>query len=100
MNRRDLGRSDRGTADLPERTHAHDPCRPACAMPHACLGFLLKAPDEPCPVLVWGLFSRPDALRQIEAKRESRKYKSKRLTERTLKPTSMHQVELASIANA
>jgi len=38
-------------------------------------------------------------LRQIEAKPESRKYKSKRLTERTLKPTSMYQVELASIAN-
>jgi hypothetical protein len=30
--------------------------------------------------------------RQIEAKPESRKYKSKRLTERTLKPTSMYQV--------
>jgi hypothetical protein len=42
------------------------------------------------------LFNR---LRQIETKPESRKYKSKRLTERTLKPTSMYQVELASIAN-
>jgi hypothetical protein len=38
-------------------------------------------------------------LRQIEAKPDSRKYNSKRLTERTLKPTSMYQVEVASIAN-
>jgi hypothetical protein len=38
-------------------------------------------------------------LRQIEAKPESRKYKSKRLTERMVKPVSMYQVEVASIAN-
>jgi len=38
-------------------------------------------------------------LRQIEAKPENRKYKSKRLTERTLKPNSMYQVEVAHIAN-
>jgi len=38
-------------------------------------------------------------LRHIEAKPEIRKYKSKRLTERTLKPTNMYQVEVAHIAN-
>jgi hypothetical protein len=38
-------------------------------------------------------------LRHIEAKPESRKYKSKRLTERTLKPNIMYQVEVAHIAN-
>jgi hypothetical protein len=38
-------------------------------------------------------------LRHIEAKPEGRKYKSKRLTERTLKPKSMYQVEVAHIAN-
>ena len=37
-------------------------------------------------------------LRHIEAKPEIRKYKSKRLTERTLKPTNMYQVEVAHIA--
>jgi hypothetical protein len=36
-------------------------------------------------------------LRQIEAK--SRKYKTKRLTERTLKPTSMYAAQVAHIAN-
>jgi hypothetical protein len=43
-----------------------------------------------------GLLNR---LRHIEAKPESRKYKSKRLTERTLKSNSMYQVEVAHIAN-
>src|SRR6516165_10239467 len=38
-------------------------------------------------------------LRQLEAKPEGRKYKGKRLTERTLKPTNMYQAEVASIAN-
>jgi hypothetical protein len=38
-------------------------------------------------------------LRQIEAKPESQRYRSKRLTERILKPVSMYQVEVASIAN-
>jgi hypothetical protein len=38
-------------------------------------------------------------LRQIESKPESRTYKSNHLTERTLKPSSMYQVEVASIAN-
>ncbi len=38
-------------------------------------------------------------LRHIEANPESRKYKSKRLTERTLKPTNMYQVEVAHIAD-
>jgi hypothetical protein len=39
-------------------------------------------------------------LRQIEAKSASGRYKSKRLTERSLKPTSMYQIETASIALA
>jgi hypothetical protein len=39
-------------------------------------------------------------LRLIEANPDSRKYKGKRLTERTLKPSSMYQVEVASIADA
>jgi hypothetical protein len=39
-------------------------------------------------------------LHQIEAKPKSRKYKSKRLTERTLKPTNMYRVQLAAVANA
>src|SRR5262245_5241435 len=43
-----------------------------------------------------GLLNR---LRHIEAKPDSRKYKGKRLTDRTLKPTNMYQVEVASIAN-
>jgi hypothetical protein len=38
-------------------------------------------------------------LRQIEAKPDSRTYKSNHLTERTLNPSSMYQVEVASIAN-
>ena len=38
-------------------------------------------------------------LRQIEAKPESRKYKGKRLIERTLKPNNMYQAEVAHIAN-
>jgi len=38
-------------------------------------------------------------LRHIETNPESRKYKSKRLTERTLKPTNMYQVEVAHIAD-
>src|SRR5262245_41644379 len=38
-------------------------------------------------------------LRHIEAKPEGRKYRGKRLTERTLKPNNMYQVEVASIAN-
>ena len=38
-------------------------------------------------------------LQHIEAKPESRRYKSKRLTDRTLKPISMYQVEVAHIAN-
>jgi hypothetical protein len=38
-------------------------------------------------------------LRQIEANPESRKYRGKRLTERTLKPNNMYRVEVASIAN-
>jgi len=38
-------------------------------------------------------------LRYIEANPQSRKYKGKRLTERTLKPNNMYQVEVASIAN-
>jgi len=39
-------------------------------------------------------------LRHIEARPEGRKYKTKRLTERTLRPNSMYQVEVAHIANA
>jgi hypothetical protein len=38
-------------------------------------------------------------LRQIEANPQSRKYKSKRLTERMLKPKGMYQVEVAHIAD-
>ena len=38
-------------------------------------------------------------LRHIEVNSDGRKYKSKRLTERTLKPTNMYQVEVAHIAN-
>ena len=38
-------------------------------------------------------------LRQIEAKPEGRKYKGKRLTEHTLKPNNMYQVEVAHIAD-
>src|SRR5262245_5922053 len=38
-------------------------------------------------------------LRQIEDKPEHRKYRSKRLTERTLRPKSMYQVEVAHIAD-
>ena len=38
-------------------------------------------------------------LRHIEANPKSRKYKSKRLAERVLKPNNMYQVEVASIAN-
>jgi len=38
-------------------------------------------------------------LRQIEADSQSRKYGGKRLTERTLKPNNMYQVEVAHIAN-
>jgi hypothetical protein len=38
-------------------------------------------------------------LRHIEADSDSRKYKGKRLTERTLKPTNMYQVEVAHIAD-
>jgi hypothetical protein len=38
-------------------------------------------------------------LRHIETNPESRKYKSKRLTEHTLKPTNMYQVEVAHIAD-
>jgi putative ABC transport system substrate-binding protein len=38
-------------------------------------------------------------LRHIEANPESRKYTSKRLTEHTLKPTNMYQVEVAHIAD-
>src|SRR5262249_55279731 len=38
-------------------------------------------------------------LRQIEANSERRKYKGKRLTECTPKPTSMYQVEVAHIAD-
>ena len=43
-----------------------------------------------------GLLAR---LRQIEANPDNRKYKGKHLTERTLKPNNMYQVEVASIAN-
>src|SRR5215475_6445516 len=39
-------------------------------------------------------------LRHIEAKPERRKYKGKRLTERTLKPNNMYSVQVAHIANA
>jgi hypothetical protein len=39
-------------------------------------------------------------LRQIETSPESRKYKSKRLTERTLKPNNMYRVQLAAVVNA
>jgi len=39
-------------------------------------------------------------LRQIEAKPESRKYDSKRGTERTLKPNNMYRVQLAAVGNA
>jgi hypothetical protein len=39
-------------------------------------------------------------LRQVEAKTDGRKYQSKRLTERMLKPSHMYQLELASIAHA
>ena len=38
-------------------------------------------------------------LRHVEANSKSRKYKSKRLTERTLRPNNMYQVEVASLAN-
>jgi len=38
-------------------------------------------------------------LRRIEANPQSRKYKGKRLTERTLKPTNMYQTEVAHIAD-
>src|SRR5215813_963664 len=38
-------------------------------------------------------------LRHIEANAGSRKYKGKRLTERTLKPNNMYQVEVAHIAD-
>jgi hypothetical protein len=38
-------------------------------------------------------------LRQIETNPDTRKYKSKRLTERTLKPTNKYQVEVAHIAD-
>src|SRR5262245_6969005 len=38
-------------------------------------------------------------LRHIETNPQSRKYKSKRLTERALKPNNMYQVEVASFAN-
>jgi len=38
-------------------------------------------------------------LRHIETNPESRKYTSKRLTEHTLKPTNMYQVEVAHIAD-
>jgi hypothetical protein len=38
-------------------------------------------------------------LRQIEANPESRKYRGKRLTERTLKPNNMYQAEVAHIAD-
>src|SRR5262249_44990313 len=39
-------------------------------------------------------------LRHVEAKPDSRKYKGKRLTERTLKPNNMYQVEAASLPDA
>jgi hypothetical protein len=39
-------------------------------------------------------------LRHIDSNPDSRKYKSKRLTERMLKPSSMYQVEVAHIADA
>src|SRR5262245_16133265 len=39
-------------------------------------------------------------LRHIEANPKSRKYKSKRLAERVLKPNNMYQVEVAHIADA
>jgi hypothetical protein len=39
-------------------------------------------------------------LRQIEAKPESRTYKSKRLTAATLKPNNMYRVQLAAVRNA
>src|SRR5262245_34238957 len=39
-------------------------------------------------------------LRQLEANPERRKYKGKRLTERTLKPNSMYSVQVAHIADA
>jgi len=39
-------------------------------------------------------------LRHIEVNSDSRKYKGKRLTERTLKPNNMYQVEVAHIADA
>src|SRR5215813_11632710 len=38
-------------------------------------------------------------LRQLEANPHGRKYKGKRLTERTLKPNNMYQVEVAHIAD-
>src|SRR5262245_25779030 len=38
-------------------------------------------------------------LRHIEINPESRKYKSKRLTEHALKPTNLYRVEVASVAN-
>jgi hypothetical protein len=38
-------------------------------------------------------------LRQLEAKPEGRKYKGKRLTERTLKPNNMYAVQVAHIAD-
>ena len=38
-------------------------------------------------------------LRHIEVNSDSRKYRGKRLTERTLKPVSMYQVEVAHIAD-
>ena len=43
-----------------------------------------------------GLLTR---LRQIEANPQSRKYKGKRLTERTLKPNNMYSVQVAHIAD-
>jgi hypothetical protein len=39
-------------------------------------------------------------LRQIEAKPESRKYKSERLTAPTLKPNNMYRVQLAAVVKA
>jgi hypothetical protein len=39
-------------------------------------------------------------LRQMEAKPESRKYKSTRLTAATLKPNNMYRVQLAAVGNA
>jgi hypothetical protein len=39
-------------------------------------------------------------LRQIEAKPESRKYKSERLRASTLKPNNRYRVQLAAVINA